>query len=71
MNAEPIDLAQPRVSQRIMPDTLEPMLKGIFDHLRNGAVNRHLPMHTPVVGTAYGVLRVISGGTRTSRWLVP
>ncbi|MDZ4306581.1 hypothetical protein [Allopontixanthobacter sp.] len=54
-----------------MPDTLEPMLKGIFDHLRNGAVNRHLPMHTPVVGTAYGVLRVISGGTRTSRWLVP
>lgn len=42
-----------------MPDLLEPVLKEIHDHLKDGAANRRSPLHTPVVGTADGDLRVM------------
>lgn len=42
-----------------MPDQLELILKEIRDHLHDGAVNRRSAMHTAVVGTSDGDLRVM------------
>lgn len=42
-----------------MPDQFEPILKGIYDHLTDGATNRRSPLHTPVVGTGDGDMRVM------------
>ncbi len=42
-----------------MTETLEPILDAIHTHLQHGAMRRDCPMHTPVVGTADGDLRVM------------
>ena len=42
-----------------MTDQLEPILKEIRDHLKSGAADRRSPLHTPVVGTPDGDLRVM------------
>lgn len=42
-----------------MTETLEPILDEIQNHLFQGASRRRSPMHTPVVGTADGDLRVM------------
>jgi len=42
-----------------MPDQLELILKEIRDHLHDGAVNRRSALHTAVVGTSDGDLRVM------------
>ena len=42
-----------------MTEALEPILDEIHNHLLRGAARRHSPMHTPVVGTADGDLRVM------------
>ena len=42
-----------------MPDQLETILMEINDRLTDGTANRRSPLHTPVVGTSDGDLRVM------------
>ena len=59
LNEKPIDLGFSRVSYTAMTESLDSIFAEICHHLQCGATNRRSLMHTPVIATADGDLRVM------------
>lgn len=59
MNIQAIDLPLRGVSFALMTDALNAILIEVRHHIGYGAAHRRSPMHTPIVGTADGDLRIM------------